>query len=181
MCEEYMKDFCETYNLVNLITDPTCFKSINNPSSIDVMLTNRSTCFENSTVIETGLSDCHKMTITVMKKYFKKREPITITYRDYKNFDGDKFRSDLKAKIIEADCITADTFISILNSLLDIHAPRKQKTIRGNSAPFMNKTLSKAFMTRARLRNKYNKTRSGVDRVEYIKRFRQRNTNFMKR
>ena len=87
--------------------------------------------------------------------------------RDYKNFDGDKFRSDLKAKIIEADCITVDTFISILNYLLDMHAPRKQKTIRGNSAPFMNKTLSKAFMTRARLRNKYNKTRSDDDRIAY--------------
>ena len=169
MCEEHMKDFCETYNLVNLISDPTCFKSINNPSCIDVMLTNRPSCFENSTVIETGLSDCHKMTITVMKKYFKKREPITITYRDYKNFDGDKFRSDLKTKIIEADCITVDIFIGILNNLLDIHAPRKQKTIRGNSAPFMNKTLSKAFMTRARLRNKYNKTRSDDDRIAYTK------------
>ena len=169
MSEEPMKDFCETYNLENLITDPICFKSINNPSCIDVMLTNRSSCFENSTVIETGLSDCHKMTITVMKKYFKKREPITISYRDYKNFDGDKFRSDLKAKIIEADCITVDTFISILNHLLDMHAPRKQKTIRGNSAPFMNKTLSKAFMTRARLRNKYNKTRSDDDRIAYTK------------
>ena len=70
--EEHMKVFCETYNLTNLITNPTCFKSIDNPSCIDVMLTNRSLCFENSTVVETGLSDCHKMTITVMKKHFKK-------------------------------------------------------------------------------------------------------------
>ena len=169
MCEEPMKNFSETYNLTNLITDPTCFKSINNPSCIDVMLTNRNSCFENSTVIETGLSDCHKMTITVMKKYFKKREPITITYRDYSNFDGEKFRNDLKEKIIEDECITIDTFIDILNKLLDQHAPRKQKIIRGNSAPFMNKTLSKAFMTRARLRNKYNKTRAEVDRIAYTK------------
>ena len=169
MCEEHMKNFCETYNLTNLITDPTCFKSVNNPSCIDVMLTNRSACFENSTVIETGLSDCHKMTITVMKKYFKKREPITITYRDYKNFDGDKFRSDLKEKVIEADCITIEIFIDILNNILDKHAPRKQKIIRGNSTPFMNKTLSKAFMTRARLRNKYYKTRSLEDKTAYSK------------
>ena len=73
MSEESMKNFCETYNLSNLITDPTCYKSIDNPSCIDVMLTNRSPCFENSTVIETGLSDCHKMTITVMKKTFQKK------------------------------------------------------------------------------------------------------------
>ena len=178
MCEEHMKVFCETYNLTNLITNPTCFKSIDNPSCIDVMLTNRSLCFENSTVVETGLSDCHKMTITVMKKYFKKREPVTITYRDYKNFDGNTFRIDLKEKIINEDCITIDTFIHIFNELLDQHAPRKQKIIRGNSAPFMNKTLSKAFMTRARLRNKYNKTRTEVDRVAYTK-FKNYCTNLL--
>ena len=180
MNEEAMKDFCETYNLTNLITDPTCFKSIENPSCIDVMLTNRSSCFENSTVIETGLSDCHKMTVTIMKKYFKKREPITIMYRDYKNFDGDKFRADLRQKIIEAECITIDIFIEILNKVLDEHAPQKQKVIRGNSAPFMNKTLSKAFMTRARLRNKYNKTGTQEDRTAYTK-FKNFCTNLLAR
>ena len=65
--------------------------------------------------------------------------------------------------------MTIDTFIKILCTLLDEHAPRKQKIIRGNNAPFMNKTLSKAFMTRARLRNKYNKTGIEEDRVAYTK------------
>ena len=55
MSEEHMKNFCDTYNLVNLITDPTCFKSLENPSCIDVMLTNRSSCFENSMTIGKGL------------------------------------------------------------------------------------------------------------------------------
>ena len=36
-----MKDFCELYNLENLIKDPTCYKNASNPSSIDVILTNR--------------------------------------------------------------------------------------------------------------------------------------------
>ena len=60
-----MKDFCETYNLENLIKDPTCFKNANNPSSIDIMLTDRNIVFKNSITIETGLSDHHKMTIIV--------------------------------------------------------------------------------------------------------------------
>ena len=49
-----MKDFCETYDLDNLISGPTCFKNTNNPSSIDVMLTNRKNGFQNSMTIETG-------------------------------------------------------------------------------------------------------------------------------
>ena len=71
--EEEMNNFCETYDLTNLISEPTCFKSVENPSSIDVILTNRRESFENSTTIETGLSDCHKMTVTVMKRYYKIR------------------------------------------------------------------------------------------------------------
>ena len=36
-----MQQFCETYHLNNLIKDPTCFKNPPNPSSIDLILTNR--------------------------------------------------------------------------------------------------------------------------------------------
>ena len=71
--EKEMFNFCETYNLENLIKEPTCFKSAENPSSIDLILTNKKNCFQNSMTIETGLSDFHKMTVTVMKRYFKKK------------------------------------------------------------------------------------------------------------
>ena len=169
ICEEHMQDFCETYNLTNLIRDPTCFKSLENPSCIDVMLTNRSACFENSMTIETGLSDCHKMTVTVMKKYFKKRDPITIIYRDYKSFDGVEFRNELKEELIKAQTITIEDFISIFKKVLERHAPSKKKIIRGNQAPFMNQTLSKAFMTRARLRNKYYKSNTPENKLAYTK------------
>ena len=39
--EEAMANFCEAYNLTNLINEPTCYKSQVNPSCIDVILTNR--------------------------------------------------------------------------------------------------------------------------------------------
>ena len=60
-----MQQFCETYHLTNLIKDPTCFKNPLNPSSIDLILTNRPKCFIGNTVIETGLSDHHKMTNSI--------------------------------------------------------------------------------------------------------------------
>ena len=65
-----MQMFCNTFNFKCLVKEPTCFKSINSPSCIvclcvcvsvccmcDLILTNRSSCFQNTTVIETGLSD----------------------------------------------------------------------------------------------------------------------------
>ena len=54
--ETEMKGFCEIYNLENLIREPTCYKNAENPSSIDIMLTNKKLSFQNSMTLETGLS-----------------------------------------------------------------------------------------------------------------------------
>ena len=43
--EKEMKDFCEMYNLTNLIKEPTCYKNADNPS-IDVMITNKKVVFK---------------------------------------------------------------------------------------------------------------------------------------
>ena len=79
-----------------MINEPTCYKNANNPSSVELILTNRKTCFHNSMTIETGLSDHHKMTVTVLKSYFKKKEPIKVNYRCYKKFNENLFRSELR-------------------------------------------------------------------------------------
>ena len=69
----------DIYNLRNLIKEPTCFKNVKNPSTIDLILTNRARRFQNSMAKETGLSDHHKLTITVMKRFFSK----TSSYYDF--------------------------------------------------------------------------------------------------
>ena len=61
MSEDAMRDFSETYNLSNLIKERICFKNPCNPSLIDLILTNRPRSFQDSQVIEIGLSDHHKM------------------------------------------------------------------------------------------------------------------------
>ena len=95
LSENAMIEFCETYCLQNLIKDPTCFKNPDNPSCIDVILTNKKVNFQNSSVIETGLSDHHKMVFTVLKTDFKKVDPISVNYRSYKNFEEVLFNNDL--------------------------------------------------------------------------------------
>ena len=54
---------------------PTCYKNIDHPGSIDLILTNKSKSFQNTLVIETVLSDFHRLTVTVMKVYFQKQAP----------------------------------------------------------------------------------------------------------
>ena len=68
--EQYMKAFCDNYNLRSLIKQPTCYKNPNNPICIDLNLSNTPRSFQSSCVIETGLSDFHLITLTVMKKSF---------------------------------------------------------------------------------------------------------------
>ena len=121
--------------------------------------------------IETGLSDFHKMTVTVMKRYFKKNEPITIEYRDLKNFDPLKFREDLRMQLESKETITITDFQNIFLSVWNAHAPIKKKVVRGNNAPFMNRTLSKAFMTRARLKRISN-NHPTQENIEAFKRYR---------
>ena len=67
-----VSDICEIYNLKNIIREKTCFKNPNNPSHIDLIITNRPKCFQNSVVIETALSDFKKIYIMVMKMYYSK-------------------------------------------------------------------------------------------------------------
>ena len=57
---------CETYFLRNMVTEPMCFKKTIKPTNIDVILTNRKEYFTKTTLIETGLSDYHKMTVTCL-------------------------------------------------------------------------------------------------------------------
>ena len=52
---------------------------------------------------------------------------------------------------------------------LSKHAPLKQKVLRGNDAPFMNKELRKAIYHRSKLKNYYNKTRTEESKLNYKK------------
>ena len=67
-----LKNFCNLHFLKNLIRKPTCFKNPKNPKTIDYILTNRPRSICNSDTFETGLSDFHKLTVTVLKRFFKK-------------------------------------------------------------------------------------------------------------
>ena len=71
------------------------YKSPNKPTCIDLILTNVLRMFQSTCVLETGLSDFHLMTVTVMRKTFKKMRPRVINYRSYRDFSNETFRVSL--------------------------------------------------------------------------------------
>ena len=93
--------------------------------------------------------------------------------RSYKRFDESMFLEDVKN--VNFVCDTEDPDLNYENlingfcSIIDKHAPLKQKTLRGNEAPFMNKNLRKAIYTRSRLKNRYNKNPTDDNKTQYKK------------
>ena len=68
---------------------PTCFKNPDKPSCIDLILKNFPKSFQNSCVTETGLSDFHKLVVTIMKITYKQSPPKIVTYHSCKYFNND--------------------------------------------------------------------------------------------
>ena len=71
----------------------------------------------------------------------------------------------LNSRMISLIFYIVEIFTKVLNS----HLPTKQKLVRGNHQPFMNKTLSKAFMHRSKLKNLYNKFPTELNETNYKK------------
>ena len=86
LSNNFVERFCGTYSIKSLIEKPTCFKDPDNPTCIDLILITRQKCFQNSTIIEIGLSDFRKLTVTILKSYFKKLKPKEFIYGDFKKF-----------------------------------------------------------------------------------------------
>ena len=86
--DEALQTFCKFYSLHSLIKQPAYFKNPENPSCTDLILTNKPRSFQTKCVIETGLSDFHRMTISVPKMNFRKLPPKVIDHRDFKKFDN---------------------------------------------------------------------------------------------
>ena len=156
--EPCLSQFLYEYNAKNIVKESTCFKNVLNPSCIDLFITNSPLSFQNTIAVSNGLSDFHKMVITVMKMSFKKHSPIERHYRDYKYFDRSKFKNNLNEKLSEGISNYESfetTFIEVLNK----HAPLRKKLLRANHAPYITKTLRKAIMRRSQLETKYLKKR----------------------
>ena len=90
-----MESFCSMKNLKCIIKEPTCYKNPDNPTCIDLIFTNCPKNFQESSTLETGLSDFHKMVLTVFKSEASNLTPMVVSYRKYKHFNNDKFKLEV--------------------------------------------------------------------------------------
>ena len=160
----YMKLFCENYNLKSLIKQPTCYKNPDNPTCIDLILTNVPRSFQSIFFLETGLSNFHLMTLSVVKKRFKKFQSRIIQYRSYKNFSNKYFRKCLLEKLSKEVLVNNDDgfqkFCDINITALNEHAPLKKKVCSRESNAFFEERFIESTNDESRLRSTFlnNKT-----------------------
>ena len=129
-----MQTFCKSYSLNSLIKQPTCFKNLEKPSCIDLILTNKPRSFQTKCAIETGLSDFHRMAISVLKMHFRKLPPNIISYRHFKKFDNERFMDSSWHTLGQESfdwSKSPDKFYEICHTIFNTHPPKKKKYICG--------------------------------------------------
>ena len=165
-----MSNFIESHSFFNHMKQKTCWKS-SRGSCIDLILSNKKHSLFNTGTLETGLSDHHSLVYSMLKTTFQKLPSQKISYRKWKNFDKDLFNNKL-LDLMPICNLEFSTFNKIFIDLLDQHAPRRTKFLRGNNQPYISKILRKAIMKRSRLKSIANKFGVDEDLVAYK---RQRN------
>ena len=109
------------------------------------------------------------MTVSVLKMRFRKLPPRIISYRDFSNYHNANFINTLTEILFEGENTESfvkdpDWFYSVCTEVLNQHAPRKKKYVRGNNKRFMSKALSKAITQSTKLRNKFLKDSSAENK-----------------
>ena len=163
-----LSDLIDDLELCTLISEPTCFKSIN-PTCIDNFLTDKKTRFMKTPTFKTGVSDHHKLIGTMLRSTFAKGKPKKMFYRCYKNFDNKRFEEELQKQSLSVSDF--ESFQFAFKVILNQFTPLKQKLIRNNNQPFMTKTLRKAIMKRSKLRNLKKNYKSNHSQCQILNHF----------
>ena len=90
-------------------------------------------------------------------------------YRDYKTFNIDFFKKDLRESLENHTSYDCSCFQNIFIALLNKHEPIKKKIMRFNNNSFMSKALRKAIMHRSKLKSIYNNYRTENNWAHYKK------------
>ena len=161
-----LSDLLDAFNLKQVIKQPTCFKSIENPTLLDVILTDKPRSLNGSINVSLGISDFHNYIGAATKLSRPSTKPKIIQYRSLKKFDEKLYLTDLESGPFHVSQIFDDVddqlwfHNKLLTDIIDKNAPLKVKEISRCQLPYMNDKLRKAINVKAMLWRKYQKRKS---------------------
>ena len=128
----------QSHNLSTLIKPNTYFNG--SGSCIDLILKNQKFCFESTSSFETGLRNHHRLIYFILRTTFRKEDSKRLIYHDYKDLNNKYLENYLKNGLSECSK-NHEQFENIFVLVLDRHAPRKIKILRGNQKPHVDTNL----------------------------------------
>ena len=114
------------HNLQSINKEPPCYENANNPSRIDLFLTNSLRSFYQIETF-TGLSGFHKLVLSIFKTTFTKSKAKAIIHRDFKKFNEQCFNNDLRTELTSKSIRSYGSFENIFLNTLNKHAAIKKK------------------------------------------------------
>ena len=151
-------EFYDLINLTNLITLPTYF-SKTHKLIVDLILTNKESCFKKAKVTEIGVSIFPKLISAFLRWQFSWLKPKKIYYRNFKNFNEKNFLEEVKNTgfIFNSDNPNEkfELITNVFSNTVEKYAPFKKKILKGNEAPLITKEFHKAIYNRCWLRSKF--------------------------
>ena len=170
-----LTDTLNVLNMRNVIIEPTCYKSIESPTLIDVILTNTPRRLAGTINVSLGISDFHNLIGAATKMGLPNVAPKTVVYRSMKNFDEAAYVGDVEQAPFSVAELFEDIddkmwyFETLLGGIIDAHAPIKTKKVKGNRVPYMNSELRKAINVKAMLKRKFYKFKNTHTWAKYVK------------
>ena len=156
-----ISSFMTQHDLKNVVKGPTCFKNIDNPSLIDVILTNTPGRIASHLNVSIGVSDFHNFICAATRLHAPSNVKRRIIYRSYKHFDENNFNADLRVVPFHVCDVFDDmddvmwSYHYLLNEVVDAHAPMKTKFLKRPQLPYMNGLLRKAINVKSMLKRKF--------------------------
>ncbi len=154
-----VSQICDLFDLKNIITQPTCFKTPRG-TLIDVILSPTRRHIQAQGVVDNGLSDYHRMVFVVTMNHAPVSQRKQVTYRSFKNLNEKEYIKDLEVTHFHVGEIFNDVndqyffFSTMYSNITNQHVSLKTRNVKPNPPPFMNSTYKKAIMNKARLQHK---------------------------
>ena len=161
-------DFCSTFNLTQLVKEPTRITEASE-TLIDIALTTNDNIIDVCKVKTSSISDHNLISLTLK---FKAPKPRTsyITTRNYKRYDPEKFVKDLAnvpfhiIDIFDDFNDQMDVFNTLFSEVLDDHAPVKTTKIKARPNPYITPEIRQLMKTRDKWHKSAIKTKDNAYR-----------------
>ena len=147
-----LTSFCSSFNLLQLITQPTRITQ-NSETLICVPLASNGNLVMQTKVVPLSISD-HELICATLKLKKERTVPVYVTKRSFKHYDHQEFLRDMSSVPWSVvDCFDdvedrLDAFNLLFNEVLDRHAPIRKIKVRNRPNPFVTDEIRGLMKTR---------------------------------